>query len=261
MAGSGASGSCEVDGARLEYRWWGSPTGGGPVVVLLHEGLGSVDQWKDVPADIHSATGLTVFAYSRRGYGRSSPLGEPRAPGYMHHEALVVLPQVLAAAGIGDPILVGHSDGASIALIAAGAGACPVRAMVTMAAHIYVEQVCVDHIATMDDGDGGPEELVERLGRYHTDPEATLAGWRDIWLDPVFRSWDIRGHLPGIDCPVLVVQGRDDPFNTVAMVDGLVAAVSGRAEPLLLADCGHIVHRDQPELLVAAIARFVAGVC
>lgn len=260
MVGPGANGFCELDGIRLEHRWWGSGADGGPVLVLLHEGLGSVDQWKDLPVDMAAATGLPVFAYSRQGYGRSTPLGEPRAPDYMHHEALLVLPRVLEAAGIDDPILVGHSDGASIALIHAGAGAGAARAIVTVAAHIYVEQVCVDHIAAMRRPGEDRDELVERLGRYHRDPEATFAGWSDIWVSPDFRTWDIRPHLAGIECPVLVVQGCDDPFNTVAMVDGIVAGVAGPAEPLLVPDCGHVVHRDQPELVVTAVARFVAGV-
>jgi pimeloyl-ACP methyl ester carboxylesterase len=250
-------GHLDVDGARLEYRWWGDRSEPGPVLVLLHEGLGCVELWRDLPELALRATGLPVFAYSRQGYGRSSPCELPRTPRYMHHEALTVLPRVLEAARIADPVLIGHSDGASIGIVYAGAVAGPLRALVTLAAHVYVEQVGLDHIASMRADREARDDLLERLGKYHDDPAATFAGWNDIWLHPAFRWWDIREYLPGITCPTLVVQGRDDPFATMAMVEELVAGVSGPVEAMVINDCGHVIHQDQPELLVQALADFM----
>ncbi|MCP5026015.1 MAG: alpha/beta hydrolase [Actinomycetia bacterium] len=249
---------------QIEYRWWNEPSGAGssidgPVAVFLHEGLGSIELWRDIPSRVAEATGLPVLAYSRYGYGQSTPFTEPRTVRYMHDEALDVLPQVLEAAGINDPILVGHSDGGSISLVYTGAGAGPVRAVAVLAPHVYVENICAAGITDIAAA-AENSNMVAKLGRYHRDPEATFAGWRDIWLHPDFRAWDIREYLPTIEVPVLAMQGTADQYATTAMLDEIERLVSGPVEIGWLEGARHMAHRDTPDELVAALTRFIAHV-
>ena len=243
-------------GRRLEYEW---SDGREPALVFLHEGLGSIRQWRDFPERVARATGLRALVYDRYGYGNSEVLVEPRVGvRFMHDEALVALPQVLAALGIEAPILVGHSDGASIALIYAGAGNA-VRALVLMAPHVFVEEICVRSIerarVTFETTD-----LPQRLGRYHRDARKTFYLWNDVWLDPEFRRWNIEEYLPGVRAPLLAIQGEDDEYGTLAQLDAIQRLASGRCELLKLANCGHSPHRDRPEAVLAAVNRFIGEV-
>lgn len=246
----------DVAGHRLEcVRIHGAKDA--PTLVFLHEGLGSVALWKDFPARAADATGCPVLVYSRAGYGRSSPAALPRAPDYMHVEALTVLPALLDRLGIADPILVGHSDGASIGLLHAGAGKRPVRALVALAPHVFVEDMAIASIAEAR-RQFETTDLRERLARRHADPDAAFRGWNDIWLAPAFRRWNIEAFLSGVRCPLLLIQGRDDEYGSAAQLDAIERQVGGTVARLELADCRHSPHRDQPEATLAAIAAFVA---
>lgn len=244
-------------GQRLETLLVPAATPGAPTLVLLHEGLGSIALWRDLPQQLAKATGCAVLAYSRHGHGASAPLTGPRTVRYMHDEALVVLPEVLEALGIARPILIGHSDGASIALIHAGQGAGPVAGLVLLAPHVFVEDLTVASIAAIG-RTFAETDMGVRMGRYHADPVGVFAGWHRIWLDPAFRGWNIEAGLPAITCPVLLIQGADDEYGTLAQIDAIAARVSGPVERLVLAACGHSPQRDQPDATLAAISGFVA---
>lgn len=231
--------------------------GAEPALVFLHEGLGSVAMWRDFPSRVAARTGRRTVVYSRLGYGRSAPLGAPRRPDYMHREALETLPALRAARGLADAILVGHSDGASIALIHAGAGH-PVRGIVAMAPHVFVEDVTIRSIEAAREA-WRTTDLRARLQRYHADVDGAFKGWNDAWLDPAFRQWNIEEFLPSIACPLLLVQGRDDEYGTMAQLDAIERAVQGKVRRLELAHCRHSPHRDQPEATLAAIVDFVAS--
>jgi pimeloyl-ACP methyl ester carboxylesterase len=228
-----------------------------PTLVFLHEGLGSVALWKRFPAEVVATTGCPALVYSRYGYGKSDKLTEPRKVDYMHREALDVLPAILEQLDIDSPVLIGHSDGASIALIHAGAGKRPVRGVVAMAPHVFVEDITVQSIA------GAGEtfrttDLPERLGRYHDDVVSTFRGWNDIWLHPDFRRWNIEEYLARIAVPVLLIHGEDDQYGTVAQVEAIARQVSGPVEMLILPDCAHAPHQSQQkDATIAAITAFV----
>ncbi len=246
-------------GHRLEYELLHpeSATPRAPTLVFLHEGLGSVALWKGCPAEVAAATGSKALVYSRYGYGKSDKMSASREVDYMHREALQVLPEVLDQLDIGEPVLVGHSDGASIALIHAGAGKRPVRGVVAMAPHVFVEDVTVESIAQAKTA-FETTDLAERLGRYHDDVQSTFRGWNDIWLHPDFRRWNIETYLPGIRCPVLLIQGEDDQYGTAAQLDAIAGQVSGAIETLMLAGCAHSPHQSaQKGAALAAIATFV----
>jgi pimeloyl-ACP methyl ester carboxylesterase len=229
-----------------------------PTLVLLHEGLGSISTWREFPSQVAAATGCPLVVYSRYGYGDSDVLTGPFAVDYMHREALEALPELLGKLGLDEPILVGHSDGASIALIYAGAGNA-VRGLVALAPHVFVEDISVKSIAEAKTA-FETTDLPDKLGRHHADPRKTFYGWNDIWLAPDFRRWNIEEFLPGITCPVLAIQGHDDEYGTMAQLDAIAVQVAGPCEVVGLAECGHRLHRDQPERTVAAIARFVRRV-
>jgi pimeloyl-ACP methyl ester carboxylesterase len=229
----------------------------GPTLVFLHEGLGSVSLWRDFPRRVADATTLPALVYSRAGYGRSTVRAQARTPHYMHDEALVTLPALLDALGIVDPVLIGHSDGASIALIHAGAKIRPVRALVAMAPHVFVE---ARSIAGIEQAGLAYQttDLRAKLGRHHADVDSAFRGWNDIWLSPAFRDWNIESFLPGIACPLLLIQGRGDEYGTLAQLDAIERQVRGRVGRVELPECGHSPHRDQPQATLAAIADFVA---
>jgi pimeloyl-ACP methyl ester carboxylesterase len=246
----------EAAGRRLEVER--VPGSGGPALVFLHEGLGCAAAWRDFPRAVAEATGLPALVYSRAGYGRSDPAPLPRGVGFMHDEALQVLPDLLARAEIDDAILVGHSDGASIALIYAGAIGRRVRGLVLLAPHVFVEEVCVTSIARLRAAYPG-DELREKLARRHDDPDATFYGWTDVWLHPDFRRWSIEELLPGVRAPALVIQGDADEYGTLAQVDAVCAWIAAPAERLILPGAGHAPHKDRPEETLAAVTRFVRG--
>ncbi len=250
-----------VDGGRLEYAWFGPGPELAPTLVLLHEGLGCVELWRDFPRRLADRTGLGVMAYSRFGYGGSDPVDVPRPLSYMHDEAINVLPAVLDAAGVRRAVLVGHSDGGSIALINAGAVRDPrVRAVATLAAHVFNEQVCVDSIRAARQAFES-QGLRDRLARYHGDNvDCAFWGWNRAWLDPDFWHWNLEEFLPAVQIPALVIQGEQDEYGTVAQVDAICRQLGSPARRVLLPDCGHAVHRDQPEDLLRLIAAFAAEV-
>jgi pimeloyl-ACP methyl ester carboxylesterase len=245
-------------GRRLDYQWLPPASGDRPTLVFLHEGLGSIELWKDFPAQVAAATGCGTLAYSRYGYGRSDVLQEKRGVDYMHREALESLPAVLAARGITAPVLIGHSDGASIALIHAGAQHWPVTGLVLMAPHVFVEDVTVASIAEAKVA-YRTTDLAQKLGRYHQNVDRTFWGWNDIWLAPPFRAWNIEDVLPAITAPLLLIQGADDEYGTAAQLDAIARGVKGPVETLVLPRCKHAPHRDQPEATQQAIVRFVAN--
>ncbi len=247
-----------VAGKRLECVRHPAAREGLPTLVFLHEGLGSVSLWRDFPGRLAAATGCGALVYSRPGYGRSGP-ADAWGADFMHREARETLPAVLAAAGVERAVLVGHSDGASIALVhAAEDRSGRVAALALEAPHVFVEDVTTASIARLaaEARDGG---LAERLRRHHgASTDALLAAWTGVWLSPAFRAWDLTPLLPSVRVPVLVVQGEDDEYGTAAQVDAVVRGVSGPAESLLLPRCGHAPHRDRPEETLAAMARFAA---
>jgi pimeloyl-ACP methyl ester carboxylesterase len=224
-------------------------------VLLLHEGLGSVRLWKDFPGALAAATGARVVAYSRFGHGDSDAPPRPRTPRFMHEEAAEVLPALLAALGIAEPVLVGHSDGASIALLHAATH--PVRAVVAIAPHVFVEEVGLAEIraARRAYESGG---LRERMARHHRDPDAAFYGWNDVWLHPDFPRWSIEDVLPRITCPLLLIQGTEDQYGTMAQLDRIEAAASGPVERVHLA-CRHAPHLEAPEETLAAVAGFLGA--
>lgn len=241
----------------LEYQWvGGSGSPEAPTLVFLHEGLGSIRHWRDFPEKLCAATGLRGLAYDRYGYGQSDVLDAPRVGiDFMHRGALEELPALLRALGIAHPVLVGHSDGASIALIHAGAGH-SVRAVAVMAPHVFVEPVCAASIAKAKQA-FETTDLAARLGKYHRDARKTFHLWADAWLDPAFLQWNIESFLPGIRCPVLAIQGEEDEYGTMAQVDSIKAKVAGPCELLKLPACGHAPFKDQPGKVLDAIARLV----
>lgn len=230
------------------------------MLVLLHEGLGSVAMWKNVPADLARLTDCPVLVYSRYGNGFSDVLQEARAVSYMHDEALEALPDVLGAFDVRDAVLVGQSDGASIALIYAGEIGARVRGVVVEAPHVLVEEISVRSIAQAKVSYESTD-LRKRLQRYHADADRTFYGWNDIWLHPQFRSWNIRDSVSKIRVPVLAIQGLDDEYGTMAQLDALASdARKARVDCLSLSKCGHAPHRDRPDLTLPAIAAFLKSV-
>jgi pimeloyl-ACP methyl ester carboxylesterase len=244
-----------IAGGRLEYRRVDMAASHAAPVVLLHEGLGSVAMWRAFPQRLATVTRRDVVAYSRFGHGRSSPATLPRSVRYMHEEALQILPQFLDALGITRPILLGHSDGASITLIYTGGANRDVAGLIVMAPHVFVEDISVSSIAAarhaFEKGN-----LRQRLARYHDDVDATFGGWNEVWLRPEFRDWNIEKYLPAIACPVLAIQGENDEYGTMEQVHRIDRAVE-HAEVLGLPSCGHAPHRDCPDAVLNAIARFV----
>jgi pimeloyl-ACP methyl ester carboxylesterase len=229
--------------------------GHGMELIFLHEGLGSLSHWKDFPVRVAAVTGSPVTVYSRYGCGNSDLLTEPRLVSYMHDEALRSLPDLLAQLHIENPILIGHSDGASIALIYAGAHD-RVPGLVLLAPHVFVEDLSVASIAEARI-DFETTNLPEKLARHHRDAARTFLGWNNIWLHPDFRRWNIEEYLPRITSPILTIQGLDDQYGTMAQVQAIARQSGGPVEILPLAECRHSPQRDQPEATLAAIARFV----
>jgi len=244
-----------ADGKRLEILWHAPASASAPTIVMLHEGLGSLTHWRDFPRRLAERTGSGVLVYSRYGHGNSERLAEKRPVSYMHREAQVVLPAVLQLRGIERPVLVGHSDGASIALIFAGTFPDAARALILEAPHVFVEDITVESIAQAKTV-YQTTDLSQRLGRYHAHVDDTFWGWNNIWLDPAFRSWNIEEYLGKIRCPVLLIQGEDDEYGTPRQLEAIHARIPA-AEILLLAKCRHSPHRDQPEATLERMALFV----
>jgi pimeloyl-ACP methyl ester carboxylesterase len=243
-----------VGPGRIEYERVAGDNRDAATFVMLHEGLGSVSMWKDFPVQLARATGNHVVVYSRHGYGRSAAVRAPRTVRYMHDEALVVLPRFLDEIGIEHPILLGHSDGGSIALIHAGGSGRAVGGIVALAPHVMVEDISVSSIAAAKIAYQSTN-VRERLARYHDDVDGAFWGWNDMWLDPAFRTWNIEEYLPRIRCRVLAIQGEDDEYGSMEQIER-IARAAPEVEMQKFANCGHSPHRDQPEAVLAAVAQW-----
>jgi pimeloyl-ACP methyl ester carboxylesterase len=247
-----------VSGRKFECHWYPPSRHDAPTLVFLHEGIGSTAMWKRFPADLAAATGCGTLVYSRHGYGWSSGREAPFAVDYMHREALETLPELLDKRAIENPVLIGHSDGASIAIIHAGGSGRPVRAVVLEAPHVFVEDLT---IASIEQAKAAFAEtdLRHKLARYHKDPETSFFGWNDIWLHPEFRDWNIEEYLPGVTCPSLAIQGADDKYGTLAQIEAIERQVAGPFQKHVLAACGHSPHHEQPEATLEAMRAFIAN--
>lgn len=247
---------------QLEYTWYGPDPDEAPTLVFLHEGLGSVAMWRDFPERVFAATGLGALVYSRAGYGDSDPIDLPRPVHFMHDEALINLPQVLKATGVREAILLGHSDGGSIALIYAGTEAAAhqgvrLRGLILVAPHVFVEDVGLVSIRGIAERYRNGQ-MRDRLQRYHgRNVDGTFWGWNQVWLDPSFRGWNIEEYLPQIRVPVLVIQGANDEYGTILQVKAIEDGCRAPVNTILIEDCGHSPHVDQPEFTIAAICRFL----
>jgi pimeloyl-ACP methyl ester carboxylesterase len=241
----------EIDGARLEAQRW---PGHGTPILLLHEGLGCIAMWRDFPQKLAAATGRPVAAWSRRGFGRSAPFAGRHTYDYLQRDA-ALLPAVMDALGLDQAHLFGHSDGASIALIAGGPLCERIASLTIEAPHVFIEDVTVEGLAKIREV-YRTTNLRDRLGRYHNDVDAVFRNWNDLWLDPGFRNWNIENCLPAIAAPTLLIQGIDDEYATLEQLDRIDAVVPDceRLEP---EHCGHSPHRDQEALVIAATVAFL----
>lgn len=244
---------------RMEYQWVGATESEYPVVVFLHEGLGSIALWKDFPERFCSENGFTGLVFSRYGYGLSTPRpADERWPvSFMHAQAHEVLPAFFAALGVEKPWLFGHSDGGSIALLYASRFPDAVCGIVVAAPHIFVEDLTIASIEQARDTYQSTD-LRAKLARYHADPDSAFWGWNNIWLDPAFRSWNIEDQLPLIRCPILAVQGEDDEYGTLDQIHG-IQRKAPQTRLFSIPKCGHSPHRDQPEALIQEAARFIVS--
>jgi len=248
------SGEVTVHGKRLETLWLEPRDAGDTTIVMLHEGLGSIALWREFPHRLAERTGCGVLVYSRYGHGNSERLLEKRPVEFMHQEGEVVLPELLDRLGVAQPILLGHSDGGSIALLFAGRYPDRAAALILEAPHVFVEDLSVSSIAAAKTS-YLTTNFRARLECYHAHVDETFWGWNNIWLEPAFRAWNIESCLAAIRCPVLCIQGEQDEYGTPAQVEAIRAQVPG-TELLMLANCKHSPHRDQPAATLAAIVQF-----
>jgi pimeloyl-ACP methyl ester carboxylesterase len=249
-------GFLDLGAMRLEYRMIGPRPEVAPVIVMLHEGLGCVGLWAKFPDQLAAATGAGVFVYSRAGYGRSSPVKLPRPLTFMHDEARHVLPRLLAAIGFRRGLLLGHSDGASIAAIYAGSiQDHRVRGLVLIAPHFVTEDMGIAEIARVRAAYAATD-LRAKLARWHDDVDNAFKGWNDAWLDPGFRSWSITDVLGHIRVPVLIVQGERDQYGTARQIELARQECSSPVEVALLPGVGHSPHREAPAATLRAVSGF-----
>jgi pimeloyl-ACP methyl ester carboxylesterase len=251
----------EADGHRLRVRKLEHPDSMGgrsrPTLVFLHEGLGSIEMWHDFPTILAETTACDCLIYDRWGHGRSDPLDVPRTIRYVHDEALDSLPEVLGHSHVDDAILIGHSDGGSIALIFAAEHPEIVRGIITEAAHVFVEEITLEGIREALDIYNNTD-LRQKLAHYHGDnAEKIFRAWYETWLQPEFRSWDIQDCLPKIKCPILVIQGEDDQYGTTAQVEAITNQVNGRSTPLLIPNCAHIPHKEARDSVIKEMTEFI----
>jgi len=243
---------------RIEHQWLARERVDAPLIVFLHEGLGSLAMWRDFPVRLCDAVGTRGLVYSRPGYGRSTPRGaaERWNLDFMHRQAHELLPALLAALHIAEsPWLFGHSDGGSIALLYAARFPAAVAGLVVLAPHLFVEPISVASIQQAREA-YRQTDLRQRLGRYHDDPDSAFWGWNEIWLDPGFTRWNIESELSSIACPLMAVQGIDDEYGTLDQIRGIARQLP-QTRLLELPDCGHSPHRDQPVRLIDEVSRFI----
>ncbi len=246
-----------VQSRRIEYVRLQAekPNVDSPTIVMLHEGLGSIAMWRDFPQQVANATGCDVLVYSRYGYGNSAPIERDHEVDYMHKEALESLPELLDQLNITNPILFGHSDGGSIALIHAGGAHRDLSGVIVMAPHVLVEELSVTGIAATREAYMNTS-LREKLGRYHANVDSAFWGWCNIWLHPEFRQWNIEHYLHSIECPVLAIQGVDDEYASMDQID-IIGRKAKDCRLLKLTQCGHSPHKDQPMAVLKGVADFV----
>jgi pimeloyl-ACP methyl ester carboxylesterase len=242
---------------RMEYQWIGVRNSAQPVVVFLHEGLGSIAMWKDFPEKFCLRNGFTGLVFSRYGYGQSTPRPpEERWPvSFMHAQAHEVLPAIFSHFGLSRPWLFGHSDGASIALLYAARHSENLSGIVVVAPHIFVEDLTIESIRVAREV-YLTQDLRAKLGRYHANIDSAFWGWNDIWLDPAFRAWNIESELTAITCPVMAIQGADDEYGTLEQIYGIQRIIPA-SRIVVLPQCGHSPHRDQPDALSNEAADFI----
>ena len=249
-------GFLEFDGLRLEYRMAGPRPQDAPTLILLHEGLGSAGMWGDFPEKLTAATGCGVFAWSRVGYGQSSPAKLPRKLDFMHVEAREILPRLLDAIGFREGLLVGHSDGASIAAIYGGAVQDHrVRGLVLMAPHFIVEDVTINSIREIRQA-FDTTDVRQRFQRWHADADATVRGWTDVWMKNDFKTWDLSEELAYIRVPILIIQGEHDHYGTERQIEIAREECYCPVDVLLIPGIQHVPHREAPEVTLKAIADF-----
>lgn len=252
------AGWIEAGGKRLEAKSLGPPPGAAPTIVMLHEGLGCVALWKGFPEALAAATGCGVFVWSRAGYGASDPITPPRPVDYQTREAMDVLPDVLAAIGFREGVLLGHSDGATIAAeYTGGVADHRVRGLILMAPHFFMEEIGRTAIeAAREAFETG--DLRDRLARRHADPDGAFRGWCEAWLSPGFLDWNVADCIDYFRVPTLAIQGRDDAYGTLAQIEEVEARSYAPVDLEIIDGCGHAPHLEAPARTVAAIADFVA---
>jgi pimeloyl-ACP methyl ester carboxylesterase len=254
----GVGGIVGAGGKRLEAIACGPPPESAPTIVMLHEGLGCVALWRDFPRKLADATGWGIFVYSRAGYGRSDPIDLPRPLDYMSQEAMLSLPEVLDASGFRRGILLGHSDGASIAAIYAGEHAdARVEGLVLMAPHVFAEAPGLASIAEAKEAYAAGD-LRAKLARYHANVDSAFCGWNGAWLDPKFKAWNIERSVAGWRVPALLIQGADDQYGTIAQIRAIEAKALTPVESVILDSCRHSPQFDQPQATLDAIVAFCA---
>ncbi|MEN9983405.1 MAG: alpha/beta hydrolase [Pseudomonadota bacterium] len=249
---------------RIEYQWVGSADTTRPLIIFLHEGLGSVAMWKDFPQRLCEAANCRGLVYSRPGYGKSSPRAADDAwqPDFMHRQAFEVLPALFKAlkinAEVEKPWLFGHSDGGSIALLFAAKYPINTAGTIVLAPHILVEEISISSIEKAKLA-YQTTDLHSKLARFHNDVDSAFWGWNDIWLSPEFRHWNLTQAIKTITCPLLAVQGLDDEYGTMEQIHG-IKRVLPHTQLLVLNNCGHSPHRDQPNVLIEACTAFILSV-
>ena len=254
----GDVGFFNIGGNSLEYQCWGPSPANAPTIMLLHEGLGCVELWRDFPQNLAAATGLGVFAYSRAGYGQSALADLPRPLDYMTREALAVLPQVLDAIEFQRGILLGHSDGATIASIYAGSVEDHrIRGLILMAPHFFTEESGMVEIAAAKKAFDSTD-LLSRLAKYHRDPENTFRGWNDAWLAPDFKNWNVGEVIDYIRVPVLAIQGENDQYGSLAQIQELESRLYSPVDVNILTECKHSPHLECADETLAAVSEYCA---
>jgi pimeloyl-ACP methyl ester carboxylesterase len=249
---------------RIEYQCVGSADTARPLMIFLHEGLGSVAMWKDFPQRLCEAANFRGLVYSRPGYGKSSPRAADDAwqPDFMHRQAFEVLPALFKAlkinAEVEKPWLFGHSDGGSIALLFAAKYPINTAGTIVLAPHILVEEISISSIEKAKLA-YQTTDLHSKLARFHNDVDSAFWGWNDIWLSPEFRHWNLTQAIKTITCPLLAVQGLDDEYGTMEQIHG-IKRVLPHTQLLVLNNCGHSPHRDQPNVLIEACTAFILSV-
>jgi pimeloyl-ACP methyl ester carboxylesterase len=240
----------------LEYEWVGPPESS-PPLVFLHEGLGSVSTWGEFPRALSLRTGRGGLVYSRHGYGGSDAPDARLPDDFMRREALEVLPALLSRLNVRAPVLIGHSDGASIALVHAASN--PVSGLVLEAPHVLVEPRTLDAIAALRRRFDADERFRAGFGRHHADARRTVEAWSDAWLGPSFRAWTIEAELPRVSCPVLLIQAENDPYGSLEHIRTIASSVRGRVDTMVLPGTSHAPHRDSFRLVMDRMTRFIDG--